>query len=98
MSNAPSKTDSAAHTARGLRVVAVFTWLVIGLIAGGTLAATLVDYFYRAALPARSVGGIGVMVVSAITTLVAIINHLLRDKNPAFFLLRSKSMDLSYSP
>lgn len=73
MSDAPTKNDPAAPIGRGVRVLAVFTWLVIGLIAGATLYQTLADYFERAAIPARTVGGIAVTALSAVTTLAAIL-------------------------
>ena len=62
------------RTVLGAMAVSIFT----GLIAASVLVATLVDYLTYAAMPARSMGGVLVMVVSAITTLPPIVLILAR--------------------
>lgn len=53
--------------------MSAFTWLVAALAGGASLVATLIDYFDRGALPARSGGGIGVMLVSSAMLVTAVV-------------------------
>ena len=75
---------TALKPVRRTVLVAMAVSIFTGLIAASVLVATLDDYVRNAAIPARSLGGVLVMVVSAIATLSPIVLILARRRFSAW--------------